>query len=48
MNKQELKERVSSLPSELVFKKVMVNKDSVLGLIDQLDELRAPRVDGGS
>ncbi|MFA9413301.1 DUF1642 domain-containing protein [Streptococcus sp. E29BA] len=38
MNKQELKEQVSSLPSELIFKKVMVNKDSVLGLIDRLDE----------
>lgn len=38
MNKQELKEQVSSLPSELIFKKVMVNKDSVLELIDRLDE----------
>lgn len=38
MNTKELKEQVSSLPSELIFKKVMVNKDSVLELIDQLDE----------
>lgn len=38
MNTQELKEQVSSLPSELILKKIMVNKDSVLGLIDQLDQ----------